>query len=107
MAPRLGYAKDDAAATSRYRRNNHPSKAWYNTAWWLKTRQRILARDLYTCQSCGVLVAGKGEAHIDHVAPHNEDRSLFFCEDSGLQTLCQHCHNSKKQSEERRSAGCR
>lgn len=103
MAPRLGYAKDDTTATSRYRHANSPSKAWYNTAWWKHARQRILARDLYTCQMCGVLVAGKGEAHIDHIEPHRDDRNRFFCGDNGLQTLCANCHNMHKQAEERGS----
>jgi 5-methylcytosine-specific restriction endonuclease McrA len=48
------------------------------------------------------LVAGKGQAHIDHIEPHNEDRAKFYCDDRGLQTLCVNCHNSKKQAEERR-----
>lgn len=107
MGPRLGYAKDDQQATDRHRRNNSPSKAWYKTAWWQKTRQRILKRDLYRCQNptCkvpgGALVGGKGEAHIDHIEPHNDDWALFHCGDEGLTTLCVNCHNSAKQAEER------
>lgn len=106
LAPRMGYAKDDQQATDRHRRQNQPSKAWYKSAWWLKTRQRILKRDLYTCQhpGCGALVAGKGEAHIDHIEPHNDDWHAFHCDDDGLRTLCSHCHNSIKQAEERRAA---
>lgn len=101
LAPRIGYAKDDKAATSRYRRANSPSKTWYKSKWWLDTRLRILKRDLWTCQMCGALVAGKGEAHVDHNVPHNDDRQKFFCPDVGLRTLCAHCHNSVKQREER------
>jgi 5-methylcytosine-specific restriction enzyme A len=104
MAPRLGYAKDDQQATDRHRRNNSPSKAWYKTAWWQKARQRILLRDCYTCQhpGCGRVVGGKGEAHIDHIEPHNDDKALFHCSDDGLQVLCAECHSGKKQAEERR-----
>lgn len=102
LPPKLGYARSDPQATARYRRANQPSKAWYNTAWWQRARQRVLARDLYACQECGVLVGGKGEAHIDHIEPHNEDRERFFCGDEGLQTLCVTCHASVKQREERR-----
>lgn len=103
LAPKLGYARSDPKATARYRRANQPSKAWYNTAWWKATRLRILVRDLFTCQKCGVLVGGKGEAHVDHIEPHNEDREQFFCGDEGLQTLCAPCHASVKQREERRA----
>jgi hypothetical protein len=46
-------------------------------------------------------VGGKGEAHVDHAAPHNDDRERFFCADDGLQTLCATCHASAKQREER------
>lgn len=103
LAPRLGYAHRDARATDRFRRANQPSKAWYKTAWWLKARLRILARDLYMCRRCGVMVGGKGEAHIDHIEPHNEQRERFFCDDDGLQTLCVTCHVAAKQADERRS----
>lgn len=105
MAPRIGYAKDDQQATDRHRRNNSPSKAWYKRAWWLKARSRVLMRDLYRCQNptCpqpGALLTGKGEAHVDHIEPHNDDHALFHCSDDGLRTLCAHCHNSIKQAEE-------
>lgn len=58
---------------------------------------------MYQCRKCKALVAGKGEAQIDHITPHNEDRALFHCDDAGLQTLCQTCHSSVKQAEERRA----
>lgn len=105
QAPRMGYAKDNEQATNRHRRMNQPSKAWYGSAWWQQMRQRILLRDLYMCQSpgCGKLVHGKGEAHIDHIEPHNGDYQAFHCGEEGLQVLCCTCHNSKKQSEERRA----
>lgn len=104
QAPRLGYAKDDQRATERYRRANHPSKGWYKSTWWQQMRRRILLRDLYKCQSpgCGKLVAGKGEAHVDHIDPHNEDYQAFHCSEDGLQTLCASCHSGKKQAEERK-----
>jgi 5-methylcytosine-specific restriction protein A len=104
LKPRFGYAPGDEKGRDRYRRQSQPSKTWLKSAWWLKARQRILLRDRYTCQgkSCGRLVAGKGEAHIDHIVPHNESHAAFHCDDAGLQTLCVDCHVSKKQREERR-----
>lgn len=103
IKPLVGWSVGDTKARDQYRRENQPSKRWLKSGWWLAARKRILLRDLYTCQwpGCGKLVAGKGQAHIDHKEPHNEDRAKFFCHDAGLWTLCEHCHNSKKQREER------
>lgn len=102
LAPRVGYAPGDEKGRDRQRRSLQPSKRWLGTGWWLTTRRRVLERDHYTCRSCGAIVSGKGEAHVDHITPHNESREMFFCSDDGLQTLCVHCHVSKKQAEERR-----
>lgn len=81
-----------------------PSLKWLKSAWWQAARKRVLLRDLYRCQwpGCGAIVAGKGQAHIDHIDPHREDKAKFFCSDAGLQTLCVTCHVSKKQIEDRR-----
>ncbi|MCF5089612.1 hypothetical protein GIW57_05410 [Stenotrophomonas sp. PA-6-5C] len=40
-----------------------------NSRAWRALRETILLRDLYRCQEhgCGVLCAGKGQAHVDHV----------------------------------------
>ena len=100
LPPRVGYATGDEKGRDQQRRHLQPSKQWLKTAWWQKTRQRILLRDLYTCQMCKRLVAGKGEAHIDHIRPHRENMERFFCADDGLQTLCVPCHVGKKQREE-------
>jgi 5-methylcytosine-specific restriction endonuclease McrA len=89
-------------ARDKYRREHQLSKRWLKTSWWLEARQRVLLRDKYRCQwpGCGKLVAGKYEAHVDHIVPHNEERHRFFCPDDGLQVLCEQCHNQKKQNEE-------
>lgn len=104
MKPLVGRMPGDERARDAHRRHHQPSKAWLKTRWWQDARQRVLVRDGYRCQwqGCGALVTGKGEAHIDHIEPHNEDRSLFFCSDAGLQTLCVPCHVRLKQAEERR-----
>ena len=102
IKPLIGRAAGDERARDKERRDRQPSKKWLKTSWWLEARRRILARDLYTCQwpECGKLVAGKYQAHVDHIEPHNEERDKFFCSDAGLQTLCEPCHNTKKQQEE-------
>ncbi|MBY6113306.1 HNH endonuclease [Mameliella alba] len=38
----------------------------------------------------------------DHVVPHREDHGAFWY--GPLQSLCKHCHDSKKQRAERRSS---
>ncbi|WP_420869375.1 HNH endonuclease [Cupriavidus gilardii] len=75
----------------RYRRQDgralHTgSKAWRDIREW------VLARDLFRCQSCGKLVAGKGEAHIDHV---DGDSANNPQDGSNWQTLCVSCHSIK------------
>lgn len=40
-------------------------------------------------------------AIVDHITPHRGDSALFFDEEN-LQALCKTCHDSGKQSEERR-----
>ncbi len=75
----------------------------YNTARWKATRERILLRDLYTCQmpGCGCgLTTGRTHpraAVVDHKTPHRGDPDLFWCGDDGLQSLCATCHNRLKQ----------
>ncbi|MBA3576201.1 MAG: HNH endonuclease [Sphingomonas sp.] len=72
----------------------------YKTARWQKLRWSILVRDMFTCQRCKRIVAGKGEAHCDHKTPHKGKDELFWNADN-LIILCANCHNSAKQSEER------
>lgn len=36
----------------------------------------------------------------DHITPHRGDHTLFF-DYENTQSLCDHCHSSAKQSEER------
>jgi 5-methylcytosine-specific restriction endonuclease McrA len=99
LAPRLGYASDDRAAESRYRRARDPALGWYKSARWQRIRWQVLVRDRFQCQACKRTIAGKGEAICDHVVPHRGNASLFW---SGpFQTLCKQCHDSVKQREER------
>jgi len=102
IKPLVGRMPGDEKARDQQRREQQPSKRWLKTSWWYAARRRVLARDLLRCQwpGCGKVVAGKYEAHIDHKDPHNEERDKFFCSDEGLQTLCEPCHNKKKQQEE-------
>ena len=58
-----------------------------STARWRKIRQRILERDQYTCQACGM----EGNT-VDHIIP----RSLNGTDDEfNLQCLCTACNSAK------------
>ena len=78
---------------------------WYNTARWRETRQRIKLRDLYTCQRCGLTSAAQGALSVDHIIPHDGDEAKFWCDDTGLKTLCKSCHDGDKQSREKGGFG--
>lgn len=85
-----------AQGISRARDAEQPWRGWYKLRRWRKLRERVLLRDLYTCQACGKLTLGKGAATVDHRKPHRGDERLFW-DESNLQTLCTSpCHVSHK-----------
>lgn len=79
-------------------------RAWYGTERWKTLRQRILARDLYTCQKTGALLVGKYPAPdspvVDHKTPHRGDPALFWDEDN-LHAVSKKYHDSVKQAREK------
>ena len=101
-APRtkLQAPKDEAGRT-RYRKQASPWRAWYNTARWQKLRWQVLADALFTCAMCGKMEGQTRNLVCDHITPHRGDEVLFW-DRAGLQCLCSACHNSAKQSMERR-----
>lgn len=46
-------------------------------------------------------ICGKPASVVDHIKPHRGDTKLFW-DKANWQSLCTHCHNSRKQSFERR-----
>ncbi|WP_418010796.1 HNH endonuclease [Pandoraea pnomenusa] len=54
-------------------------------------------RDGYRCQSCGAIVAGKYEAHVDHVDGNSHNNPP---DGSNWQTLCKPCHSAKTSKED-------
>ncbi len=101
LPPRLATAPIDATARNRIR-DAQPWRKWYKTARWQKLRWRVLVRDRFTCQwpGCGKIEADTSKLHADHTVKHGGVEERFFDEE-GIKTLCQHCHNSRKQAEER------
>jgi len=69
---------------------------------WIQTRQKVLERDDYQCQRCGVSPEEENALHIHHIEP----RSLGGSDDlENLETLCEECHketHSGRQSEDDR-----
>ncbi|MHB2265024.1 HNH endonuclease [Aliihoeflea sp. PC F10.4] len=105
LAPRIGYASGDEQARSRMRDQTVGWRSWYKTSRWQKLREKILARDLFTCQKTGVLLVGKHPAPnspvVDHVHAHRGDERLFW-DETNLMTVSKAYHDSTKQAEERR-----
>ena len=69
---------------------------------WMATRRRILQRDGYACQCCGIV---RMDNEIDHRVPLDLGGSN---DDSNLQTLCggpEGCHTRKSKAEAAQRAG--
>lgn len=77
-------------------------RKWYKTARWQRLRWDVLVRDRFTCQcGCGRLEADTSQLVADHIRPHRGDEALFW-DPANLQCLAKACHDSAKQSAERR-----
>lgn len=62
---------------------------------WRRIRDRVLLRDLYTCQNnkCGKVGGALEVDHILNLAQGGND------DDNNLMTLCKKCHSFKTQAE--------
>ncbi|WP_267386525.1 HNH endonuclease signature motif containing protein [Sphingomonas sp. GC_Shp_3] len=85
----------------RGRAQASPWRAWYNTKRWRQLRWAVLVRDGFTCQwlTCGRVEPNSALLVADHKRPHRGDERLFW-DETNLQTLCKHCHDSRKQRAE-------
>jgi 5-methylcytosine-specific restriction protein A len=72
----------------------------YTTTRWRRGRLSFLARNplCAQCERSGRLTVARC---VDHIVPHKGNERLFF-DVSNWQALCFNCHNSHKQSTERR-----
>lgn len=102
LAPRLGTAAPvDRAEASRQRDASLAWRAWYKTARWQRLRWQVLVAARFTCARCGRIEGKTSQLVADHVAAHRGDAAMFW-DSANLQCLCKACHDSAKQSEERR-----
>jgi len=65
---------------------------------WMSTRERILKRDGFACQCCGLV---RSDHEIDHRIPLEQGGSNG---DSNLWTLCHDCH-ARKTADEAKARG--
>lgn len=98
---RLAFAADLKPDGTRSRDQVQHWRSWYKTARWQKLRWSILVRDLFTCSMCKRIEADTSQLVADHRVPHRGDETLFW-DEGNLQCLCKACHDSAKQSAERR-----
>jgi 5-methylcytosine-specific restriction endonuclease McrA len=61
-------------------------------------RMAVLTRDAWTCQDCGVICGGRGQAQADHRIPVSVRPDLRYDVTNG-QCLCVACHCRKTKQE--------
>jgi 5-methylcytosine-specific restriction protein A len=100
--------EESEIARDRERNKTQPWRKWYRTKPWDRLRDKIIARDAYTCQQTGVLCLGEHPAPnspvVDQIKPHHGDPALFW-DPENLQTVTKEYHDKHKQSAERRAGG--
>lgn len=69
---------------------------------WVKTRTRILIRDLYLCQPCLAKGRPTEATEVDHVKPKAKGGTD---DDDNLQAICHPCHVEKTQAEAAEAQG--
>lgn len=86
--------------------NDPPWKAWYKTARWLRLREAVFIRDLYTCQRTGVMCTGvhpsPSSPVANHIKAHRGDPKLFW-DIENIETVTKAVHDSVIQQEEQAS----
>lgn len=69
----------------------------YNSREWHEARRAALVRASFRCQFCGRVVAGKGQARVDHIRTVREAPALALVP-SNLRVLCVDC-DAKRHAE--------
>lgn len=102
LAPRLATANTGRLATLQTAAGATPR---IRGDTWMAIRRRVLLRDRYTCQGCGLV---RSDHEIDHRVPLEQGGSN---NDDNLQSLCrttdghEGCHARKTAGEARQRAG--
>jgi len=103
LPPLVGWlpAKTEAEV-DRDRADRNAGRGWYKTAAWRRLRWQVLLEAHFTCVRCGANW-GHDTAQLvgDHIRKHDNDPGRFW-DRANLQCMCKACHDSAKQSEERR-----
>lgn len=105
MTPRTTQ-QADARREYDLKRSQAPWRKWYHTARWKALRAQVMAIQPL-CKMCEQVGKVESTAVVDHIKPHKGDPVLFW-DWRNLQGLCAPCHDSGKQTEERKghAIGC-
>ncbi|TNB46528.1 HNH endonuclease [Martelella lutilitoris] len=85
------------ARKARFDRKRPSARQRGYTRQWERESKAFLA-DYPVCVRCG-----EPSELVDHIKAHKGNQQLFW-DRTNWQPLCHHCHNSAKQSEERRKS---
>lgn len=100
LKPTLGMLAPSERTEMQERKLFSPWRDWYKTARWRELRLKVLERDGYQCQRCGLIEPRSSQLIANHKTPHRGDETLFWHEDN-LETVCKPCHDGPIQREER------
>lgn len=99
--PTLGFNPARKQSYERQRREAKPWRRWYSTERWRGRRLMQLQLEPL-CRRCKEHGRDSAATVADHIVPHRGDPGLFW--HGALQSLCDPCHSSAKQREERAAA---
>lgn len=69
----------------------------YSNQAWQQHRQRILLRDMFTCQMCGVMLTNGKKSSRSAVVDHKQPAELrpdLFLNDDNTWAVCKRCHDT-------------
>lgn len=69
---------------------------------WVKTRARILIRDMHLCQPCRAKGRPTPATQVDHIKPKAKGGTE---DDDNLQAICRNCHDAKTLAEAAEAQG--
>lgn len=90
--------RESRRAADRKRADEQPWRRWYFTNRWKARRLAQLGRVPW-CEPCKAAGRSRPATVADHDPPHRGDEHAFF--HGPLKSLCDTCHSSAKQREER------